>query len=54
MNMKTRPKVGMLLIGAKRFRELGQGTADGAERCDFPVFSLFHQGEEILLTPFLY
>ena len=29
MNMKTRPKVGMLLIGAKRFRELGQGTADG-------------------------
>ena len=29
MNMKSRPKVGMLLIGAKRFRELGIGTADG-------------------------
>ena len=29
MNMKSRPKVGMLLIGAKRFRELGTGTADG-------------------------
>lgn len=29
MNMNTRPKVGVLFIGAKRFRELGQGTADG-------------------------
>lgn len=29
MNMNTRPKVGMLLIGAKRFRALGEGTADG-------------------------
>jgi len=29
MNMKSRPKIGMLLIGAKRFRQLGEGTADG-------------------------
>lgn len=29
MNMKTRPKVGMLLIGAKRFRSLGEGTLNG-------------------------
>ena len=29
MNLRTKPNVGILLIGAKRFRELGNGTADG-------------------------
>jgi L-arabinose isomerase len=29
MNTKSKPKVGMLLIGSKRFRALGVGTADG-------------------------
>ncbi|MBQ8510537.1 MAG: hypothetical protein IJ493_11585 [Clostridia bacterium] len=29
MNKNTRPKIGVLLIGAKRFRALGEGTADG-------------------------
>ena len=29
MNLYSRPKVGVLFISAKRFRQLGEGTADG-------------------------
>lgn len=30
MNLNRKPKIGFLLIGAKRFQNLGEGTADGA------------------------